>query len=127
MDDYKLKIYRSLQHKPSPKGEPGPSFPLCSEASALVGYMCGNSPHDGCLTSDTNVRIHSCEKGNMCETAQEPSVVRIQPIVARLPDGSQLAEEGVGGGGDDLERAAEINQLTRQDLEFLLSETDATR
>ena len=114
-----MKIYQSLQRRTSDE-QFGASVHLCPEAPALVGYMCGNSPHAGCLTSDPSVRLHSCEKGNMCDRAQAPNVVRIQPVVARLPGGGTLAEAGVGGGGDDLERAAEIDQLAREDLEFLL-------
>lgn len=56
----------------------------------------------------------------MCAAAQEPSIVRIQPIIAHLPDGSDLAEVGVGGGGDDLEREAEIDLLSLEDLQSLL-------
>lgn len=55
----------------------------------------------------------------MCAAAQAPNVVHIQPVIAHLPNGADLAEVGVGGGGDDLEKEAEIDLLT-QDLQFLL-------
>lgn len=114
-----MKIYQSLAIKPLAKDCLHTTVHLSPEAPALVGYMCGNSPHPGCLTSDPNVRIHSCEKGNMCAVARAPNVIRIQPVVAHLPSGADLVEVGVGGGGDDLEREAEIDLLT-QDLQILL-------
>ena len=67
------------------------------------------------------MRLHSCEKGNMCVAAQGNSVVHIQPIVAHLPGGADLAEVGVGGGGDDLEREAEIDLMSQGDLQSLLT------
>ncbi len=130
MDDYKLKIYNSLQVRTS-DSRFSTSLQLCPEAPALVGYMCGNSPHPGCLTSDPSVRIHSCEKGNMCSVARDPQAVHIQPIIAHLPDGGDLTEMGVGGGGDDLEREADIEILSEADLRSLLLRyllgTDSTR
>ncbi|XP_044715099.1 beta-lactamase superfamily domain-containing protein [Hirsutella rhossiliensis] len=100
----------------------------------LYGHMCGNMPHPGCLTSDTTVRLHSCEKGNMCAVASAPGVVTIQPIIARLANGQQLAEAGVGGGGEDLEREAELTCLFDDDAAALAdlisacnSMTDAER
>ena len=105
----------------SPDDRFGPSIHHSPGAPALVGFMCGNSPHPGCLTSDTKVRLHSCEKGNMCAVAQAPSVVRIQPVIAHLPSGGDLSEVGVGGGGDDLEREAELDHLSPDDLQTLLT------
>ena len=116
-----MKIYQSLQVRPSDDRRFASSIHLSPEAPALIGYMCGNSPHPGCLTTDPNVRLHSCEKGDMCAAAQSASVVRIQPIVAHLPGGADLAEVGVGGGGDDLEREAEIELMSREDLQPLLA------
>lgn len=58
----------------------------------------------------------------MC--ALGPSVVHIQPIIAHLPHGD-LAEAGVGGGGDDLEREAEIDLISQGDLQFLLDRSAA--
>lgn len=74
------------------------------EAAALVGYMNGNHPHPGCLTLDTNTRLHICEKANMCDVAKGPNVVCIQPVLAHLRDGD-LAE---GPMVDDLEGEAEL-------------------
>ncbi|KEY66777.1 hypothetical protein S7711_07558 [Stachybotrys chartarum IBT 7711] len=119
VDDYKLRVYGSLRSRPS-HDQYGPDWHLAPEAPALMGFMRGNEAHPGCLTSDEEVRLHSCEKGNMCSAASQPSVVKIQPIIARLPNGQDIAEAGVGGGGDDLEREVELDVLSRDDLDTLL-------
>ena len=93
---------------------------LCPEAPALVGFKCGNTYHPGCLTRDEKVRLHSCEKGNYCAVVQNSPVVWIQPVVARLPDGEEVSEVGVGGGGDDLEREAELENLTVEEMDALM-------
>ena len=90
------------------------------EAPALVGFMCGNTYHAGCLTLDETVRLHSCEKGNYCQRVQRSPVVWIQPIITRLPGGQDVAEVGVGGGGEDLEREAELDYLSPLDIEAVL-------
>jgi DNA cross-link repair 1C protein len=82
--------------------------------------MCGNSPHPGCLTLNENVRLHSCEKSNTCASAKGPNVVRIQPVIAHMLGGGDIAEAGVGGGGDDLEREAELEWLSREELQALI-------
>jgi len=114
-----MRIYRSLVARAS-DGKFGPQFHLCPEAAALVGFMCGNTHHAGCLTLDPNVRLHSCEKGNYCRVVRESSVVRIQPVITHMPDGRDLAEIGVGGGGDDLERDPELDYLSPEEFETLL-------
>ncbi|KAH7129977.1 artemis protein [Dactylonectria estremocensis] len=119
VDDYKLRIYGSLKAHPS-EARFSRDYHLTPESPALVGYMCGNAPHPGCLTSDETVRLHSCEKGNMCKVARDPSTVMIQPIIAHLANGDDLAEAGVGGGGDDLQREAELDFLDQLDLSALL-------
>ncbi|KAM5370941.1 hypothetical protein ACJZ2D_008254 [Fusarium nematophilum] len=119
VDDYKLRIYDSLSQRPSGT-DVGSQVHLTTESPALTGYMCGNSPHPGCLTSDENVRLHCCEKGNMCEAARRSSTVSIQPIVAHLPTGQDLVEVGVGGGGDDLQREAELDFLDQTSLAALV-------
>lgn len=55
----------------------------------------------------------------MCAIAQGSSVVRIQPIIAHLPGGTDLAEIGAGGGGGDLEREAELDLGLIQDVKAL--------
>ncbi len=119
VDDYKMSIYKSLVAKDS-SDKFGTHHHLSPEAAALVGFVCGNTFHPGCLTLNKKVRLHSCEKGNYCKTVLESAVVRIQPIITRLPGGKDVAEVGVGGGGDDLERDAELDYLQPQDVEQLL-------
>ncbi|KAF5670233.1 hypothetical protein FHETE_4605 [Fusarium heterosporum] len=120
VDDYKLRIYGSLKSNAT---DPrlNTDVHLTTESPALIGHMCGNTPHPGYLTSEVNVRLHSCEKGNMCELAQRPTTVSIQPIIAHLPTGEDLAEVGVGGGGDDLQREAELEYLDQASLEALFN------
>jgi hypothetical protein len=118
VDDYKFRIYNSLKIRKS-DDRFSSDVHLSPEAPALVGYMSGNTPQPGCLTSDCNVRLHSCERGNMCDVARGPYVVRIQPIIAHLPSGADLAEIGAGGGGGDLEREAELDLGMIQDVKAL--------
>jgi len=114
-----MSIYTSLVARDR-ANKFGPQFHLSPEAPALVGFMCGNTYHAGCLTLDENVRLHSCEKGNYCQTIQNAPVVRIQPVITRLPNGESIAELGVGGGGDDLERDAELDYLLPTEIDSLL-------
>lgn len=119
VDDYKLDIYNSLRVRSEARFIT--SLHLTQESPALTGYLCGNSPQAGFLTSNPNVRLHCCEKGNMCAVASKPGVVTIRPVVATLPSGGFLAEVGIGGGGGDLEREAELD-LTLADLRSALGE-----
>lgn len=118
VDSYKLGLYRSL----APKERNMAQFHMGPEVPALVGFMCGNTPHQGCLTDDVTVRLHSCEKGNQCSTVRSSQVVHIVPIIARLPDGSDVAEAGVGGGGYDLEREVEVDLSSVQGFLEALSQ-----
>ena len=79
--------------------------------------MCANDQQDGCLTSDISAKIHSCEKGNYCETVKNSSVVWIQPIIAHLPDGVDMIEAGAGGGTDDV--GLELGSLEEEDIMVL--------
>ncbi|KAJ4293825.1 hypothetical protein N0V88_005338 [Collariella sp. IMI 366227] len=111
VDEYKLSMFRALVASSS-ENKFAPSFHLAPEAPGLVGFMCGNTYHSGCLTSD--------------ET--NSPVVWIRPVITRLPNGEDVAEVGVGGGGDDLEREAELDYLCPEDVQALLemlSEVDA--
>ncbi|KAK4453976.1 protein artemis [Podospora aff. communis PSN243] len=118
VDEYKMSIYGSLVTKDS-ASKFGAQHHLAPEAAGLMGFMCGNTFHPGCLTLDENVRLHSCEKGNYCQTVLNSPVVRIQPVITRLPNGQELAEVGVGGGGDDLNRDAELDYLAPAEIETL--------
>ncbi|KAK1633236.1 beta-lactamase-like protein [Colletotrichum phormii] len=115
VDDYKMRIFSSLTGKRT-NDRFSSSIHLCPEAPALAGYVCGNTPHPGCLTRDKNVRLHSCERGNFCNTVKSSKVVSIQPVIAHLRSGVDIAEVGVGGGGDDLERDAELDPLSTEDI-----------
>ncbi|KAH0522849.1 hypothetical protein TsFJ059_006636 [Trichoderma semiorbis] len=126
VDDYKLRIYNSLNTSSS-ETRPSSSAQLTSTAAALTGFMCGNTPQSGCLTSEQNVRLHSCESGNMCPIAIRSSVVRIQPVVASFSDGAVIQEAGIGGGGEDLEREMELGVPNQSDLEILLKIIDALK
>ncbi|KAK3316218.1 beta-lactamase-like protein [Apodospora peruviana] len=119
VDQYKMLIYDSLVAK-DPGNKFGARFHLSPEAAGLMGFMCGNTYHSGCLTLDESVRLHSCEKGNYCQTVQKSPVVWIQPVITRLPDGQSIAELGVGGGGDDLEGDAELYYLLPTEIDSLL-------
>lgn len=119
VDEYKMLMFRSLVSKHSDSQFAHQSH-LVPEAPGLVGFMCANTYHPGCLTLDETVRLHSCEKGNYCRTVQRSPVVWIRPIITRLPAGQVVAEVGVGGGGDDLEREAELDYLSPADTEFVL-------
>ena len=109
VDNYKWKLYRSLRGdciEKSDKSDGSASFHV-SEGPVLAGFQCGNTPQVGCLTRDTNVRIHSCEKGLRCEAVND-NTVWIRPIVTRTNLGVEVAELGVGGGGGDLTQRPEL-------------------
>lgn len=74
----------------------------------------------GCLTQDNTVRLHSCEKGTCRDIDKNENVVWIRPIIARAKDGSELAEVGIGGGGEDLSRELEVEIDDSVDIEGLL-------
>lgn len=65
---------------------------------ALCGYMFGNCFQPGCLTSDENVRLHSCERGTDCAGLISDNVVHITPIITRTGDNEVISEPGAGGG-----------------------------
>ena len=98
---------------------------ISPEAPGLVGFMCGNRSHPGCLTADDTVRLHSCEKGTHCATMQKRPVVWIRPIVAHLPNGYDITEIGIGGGGDDLEREAELDFFSADEAQALIEMYDS--
>lgn len=111
-------MYRSLAAK-DPASRYRAQHHLSPEAARLVGFMCGNVFHPGCLTLDENCRLHSCEKGNYCKKVLQSPVVRIQPVVSRLPGGEEILELGVGG-GDDLNREVELD-VPETEMDALLT------
>ncbi|KAF3055266.1 Protein artemis [Daldinia childiae] len=101
VDKYKMDVYKSLVIKSSDNRYAAQTH-LTKEAPYLVGFTCGNTQREGCLTLDEDVRIHSCEKGMACKVMETKPIVWIQPIVAHLKNRRDMAEVGIGGGGDDL-------------------------
>jgi len=125
VDKYKLRIFNSLVATSNNDKSALTSYHQ-HEAAALAGYHCGNAKQEGCLTDDSNIaRIHSCEKGTKCSIINNnPNVVWITPIVARLPDGTEIAEIGVGGGGGDLKQHAELELCSEADVDTFLEMMD---
>lgn len=70
----------------------------------------GNHHNRGCLTTGSDVRIHSCERGTAChaELLKSKHVAWITPIITRSPEGSVIPELGAGGGGGDLHQSPEL-------------------
>lgn len=124
VDDYKMRIYKSLISATKSTDTRFPILtPLAKEAPYLVGFSRGNSYQGGCLTHDEDARIHSCEKGTGCsvmEKIEHKPVVWIRPIVAHLQDGQYVAEVGIGGGGDDLIEKPPLQDITVGDIENLV-------
>lgn len=128
VDAYKLGLYESLTFKEA-TCRFGAQVHLDPVAPGLVGFMCANAAHDGCLVmGDDNdddvhseVRIHSCEKGTgYCSVVRDSSVVWIRPVVCRLPDGrGELPEIGAGGGGEDLNKEAELEVFGKDEIDRL--------
>ena len=113
VDNYKLNLFtESLKIKDSTK-KYGLQLHTSAEAPRLVGFSCANNEHGGVLTDATNVQLHSCEKGNLCSTVKEnmENVVWIQPIIAHLENGVDIAEVGIGGGGDEMDTLS-VESLT---------------
>lgn len=94
---------------------------LAPEAAALCGHRCGNNDHPGCLTTDQNVRLHSCEAGTDCKALKPPNVVWITPMITYSANGNEVFEMGAGGGGGDLvqhELELEDEETTRELLQL---------
>lgn len=99
LDRYRYDAYTSIRRSQGPGLE-------AKEAPALCGFMVGNVHHRGILTTDPNVRLHSCEKGSGCPMLEGPEatrVVHIKPIISRHGN-VEIAEMGLGGGKGDLDQ-----------------------
>ncbi|KAF2470943.1 uncharacterized protein BDR25DRAFT_334111 [Lindgomyces ingoldianus] len=108
VDTYRFGIYSSLS--------PLKSGVYIREAPTLCGFMNGNHEQHGCLTSQPDVRLHSCERGMGCPVVDRDTdarVVHIIPIVTRT-HGTEIAEVGAGGGKGDLDQ---IDELEAGDVE----------
>jgi DNA cross-link repair 1C protein len=101
LDKYRWSIYRSLSATRDSLE--------CREAPPLTGFRLGNHSKTGCLTSDSDVRLHSCERGNPCPMMDaNEEVVWIVPIISRLTNGVEMHEMGIGGGKGDLDQVHEL-------------------
>lgn len=120
VDRYKLGLYQALRG--DSKNSKHPISALSYEASSLVGHKCGNSEHPGVLTLDDEVRLHTCEKGTPCQINKNPNIVWIRPIITRV-DGKDVAEMGIGGGGGDLTRRAELEIDSMEAIQILVNES----
>lgn len=89
------------------------------EASSLCGFDLGNRFVPGCLSNDEKSRVHSCEPGTPCTAIKSSKTVYIFPIINRLKDGTEIAEEGAGGGAGDLYQAHELELPDQSALEEL--------
>lgn len=132
VDEYKLRIYQSLRQTVdevpmtgremrSDKTHRTHDMYLAPEAAALCGHRCGNNDHPGCLTTDQNVRLHSCEAGTDCKALKSPNVVWITPMITYSANGEEVLELGAGGGGGDLvqhELELEDEETTRELLQL---------
>ncbi|KAK5454167.1 hypothetical protein LTS15_006167 [Exophiala xenobiotica] len=112
VDQYQLRILR-------PAEEHGASG--YSEGASLTGCAVGNQQLAGCLSTDPNVKIHSCEPGLPChaDLSQRHNVKWITPIISRLKDGTEILEIGAGGGGGDLFQLPELSLADSASLQQL--------
>ena len=101
MDPYKLKLYKAVARA---SGEGA----HVQDGAALGGFTCGNREQPGCLTVDGSVRLHSCERGTLCQRLESSPVVWITPIITRGAGGQEVMESGAGGGAGDLEQVQEV-------------------
>lgn len=101
LDQYKMRLYDSLNTALSYDGSGQGLLALC-------GFQCGNRHQPGCLTSNSNVRLHSCERDMDCPGLESAHVVFITPIVAHLTNGTFFPDIGAGGGEEDLIQTYEL-------------------
>ncbi|KAJ9646884.1 hypothetical protein H2204_000576 [Knufia peltigerae] len=112
VDKYQLRILRPVEDH---------DVNVYSEGAALTGSTIGNQQVSGCLTTDTQVRLHSCEPGLPChaELSRRKNVKWITPIISRLKDGTEMLELGAGGGGGDLYQSRKLSLGDSASLEQL--------
>lgn len=90
-----------------------------SEGPQLTGFQLGHVWHQGCLSQESDTRIHSCEPGLPChrELSKKKNVIWITPIISRLNDGTEVRELGAGGGWGDLHSKSGLNLDSNTSLE----------
>ena len=96
VDQYKCRLYKSLSTTEETSSSHNP---------VLSGFAYANKHQPGCLTSEENVRLHSCERGTRCSVLGKSRVIYITPIISRSNDGEIIPEVGAGGGIGDLKQA----------------------
>ena len=120
IDPYQLRLFNGITEN----AKDGYSM---FEGPALTGFTVGNQERLGCLSTDPNNRLHSCEPGSPCHMGlKKKNVVWITPIISRLQDGTELLEIGAGGGGGDLYQTAELDIQDLATLEALQSFANET-
>jgi hypothetical protein len=120
LDPYRGRIYGSLSSLRN-KLLKGSGHDI-REAPALCGFMNGNHFQPGCLTSHSDVRLHSCERGTGCPVVDHDTaakVVHIIPIITRA-GGSEILELGAGGGKGDLDQKEELETGDMTDVGKLM-------
>ncbi|KAL9066139.1 MAG: hypothetical protein Q9157_007239 [Trypethelium eluteriae] len=111
VDRYRGELYNNL----------GKTYPS-GEAAVLGGFQYGNRFQMGRLTQGTYPRIHSCERGTPCPIFEDNrKVVRILPIISRFEDGTEVEEQGAGGGFGDLKQAHELEITDNESVGQLMS------
>ena len=120
VDPYQLQLFNTITES----GRDGYSM---FEGPALTGFTFGNQQQSGCLSTDQDTRLHSCEPGSPCHLGlKNKNVVWITPIISRLQDGTELLEIGAGGGGGDLYQTAKLDIQDLATIEALQSFANET-
>ncbi|KAI5821344.1 hypothetical protein BZA77DRAFT_383744 [Pyronema omphalodes] len=68
-----------------------------SHGPFLCGFDVGNVTYPKIITTNPNVKIHSCERNTNCEGLNRPNVVYITPVVA-VVNGELWQEDGIDYG-----------------------------
>lgn len=95
VDHYQWSLYRSLSNRKMN------GFGV-HEGPYLCGFTLGNNEVPGCMTGSQDVRVHSCQNGDLCSVIANGPSVSIFPIVSRTANGDEIPEVGAGGGKGDL-------------------------
>ena len=90
------------------------------ESTALCGFNFGNGRQEGCLTTDPNTRLHTCELGMECSGLDPCRTVYVTPVVTRTDDGLEIQELGAATGTGDLDLAHEIDLSSPEMVQNLL-------